>query len=126
MKANRLLVAFSAALALGVLAEAAHAAPFDGSWNMLVQTTNGHCGKIKVGLSIRGSRISATRGSFALHRIRVDGYIRGALGDTRMTAVAGPRVAKGSGHFTRNQGSGNWRGTGPSGVCSGIWTATRS
>jgi len=27
--------------------------------------------------------------------------------------------------FNRMQGSGTWVGTGPSGICSGIWTAIR-
>jgi len=82
-----------------------------------VTTTSGHCGKIKVGLAISRGRISSTSGSFALHRIRIDGLISGAGGQTRMTAVAGPRVAKGSGRFIRSQGQGKWSGTGPSGVC---------
>jgi hypothetical protein len=42
-----------------------------------------------------------------------------------MNAVAGPRSAKGTGRFNRVQGSGTWVGTGPSGVCSGVWTAIR-
>ena len=100
--------------------------PVRRSWNMLVTTTSGHCGKIKVGLAISRGRISSTSGSFALHRIRIDGLISGADGQTRMTAVAGPRVAKGSGRFIRSQGQGKWSGTGPSGVCSCIWTAVRS
>ena len=118
--------AFSAAFAIFCLAPPVSASPFDGSWNMLVTTTSGHCGKIKVGLAISRGRISSTSGSFALHRIRIDGLISGAGGQTRMTAVAGPRVAKGSGRFIRSQGQGKWSGTGPSGVCSGIWTAVRS
>ena len=108
------------------LASPVSASPFDGSWNMLVTTTSGHCGKIKVGLAISHGRIAATSGSFALHRIRIDGLISNAGGQTRMTAVAGPRVARGSGRFMRSQGQGKWSGTGPSGVCSGVWTALRS
>jgi hypothetical protein len=42
-----------------------------------------------------------------------------------MNAVAGPRTAHGIGRFVRLRGGGKWTGTGPSGVCSGIWTAMR-
>jgi hypothetical protein len=127
MISNRMCAyALSAAFAILCLASPASASPFDGSWNMLVVTTSGHCGKIKVGLAVSHGRISSTSGSFALHRIRIDGLISGAGGQTRMIAVAGPRVAKGSGRFMRSQGSGKWSGTGPSGVCSGVWTAVRS
>lgn len=117
--------ALPAAFALLSIASPALAAPFDGIWSMLVVTTNGHCGKIKVGLAISRGHISSTSGSFALHRIRVDGRISGG-GQTKMNAVAGPRLAKGTGQFTKSKGIGNWNGTGPSGVCSGIWTAVRS
>jgi hypothetical protein len=30
------------------------------------------------------------------------------------------------GRFNRLRGSGTWAGTGPSGVCSGVWNAIRS
>ena len=40
--------------------------------------------------------------------------------------MAGPRQAVGTGRFTRVKGSGKWNGTGPSGVCSGVWTAVRA
>ncbi len=119
-------LALPVAFAIFGFAAPAIAAQFDGRWNMAVVTTNGHCGKIKVGLAISGSRIRSTRGSFALHRIHVDGFIADAAGQTRMTAVAGPRVARWSGRFTRSQGSGMWNGTGSSCVCSGVWSAVRS
>ena len=50
----------------------------------------------------------------------------GSSGATKLNGVAGPRQAKGVGHFTRAKGLGKWNGTGPSGVCSGFWTAVRS
>ena len=67
--------ACSAAFVMSCLASPVSASPFDGSWNMLVTTTSGHCGKIKVGLAVNRGRISSTTGSFALHRIRIDGLI---------------------------------------------------
>jgi hypothetical protein len=48
------------------------------------------------------------------------------VGKTKINGVAGPRQAKGIGRFTKAKGSGKWDGTGPSGVCSGIWTAVRA
>ena len=37
--------------------------------------------------------------------------------------MAGPRQAVGVGRFTEAKGTGQWDGTGPSGVCSGYWVA---
>lgn len=103
----------------------ASAANFNGDWNMLVVTTNGHCGKIRVGLEIDRGRMYSTRGSFVFHPIRLTGRVS-ASGQVRMNAIAGPRVARGTGRFVRSQGSGRWAGTGPSGVCSGVWSASRA
>jgi hypothetical protein len=92
---------------------------------MAVVTTSGHCGHIKVGLAISGGRIHSTSGSFVFHPIRLAGLVSSS-GQTRMDAVAGPRIAHGTGRFNRSRGSGKWAGTGPSGVCSGVWSAVRS
>jgi hypothetical protein len=56
------------------------------------------------------------------HRIQVDGRIS-ASGQAQINAVAGPRIAHGVGRFSRFRGNGMWAGTGPSGVCSGVWSA---
>ena len=121
-------LALSAALGVVCLAPPAAAAPgsaYDGAWTMFVVTTNGHCGTIKVGLAIAGGRISSTSGKFVFRKINLAGLIYRS-GQTRINAVAGPRQAKGTGRFTRARGSGKWSGTGPSGVCSGVWTAVRA
>jgi hypothetical protein len=101
------------------LAIAAH----EGNWLMVAMTTSGHCGKINIGLGIRSGRIYSTSGSFVRHPIQVEGSVS-ASGQARIKAVAGPRIAHGTGRFSKFQGSGTWNGTGPSGVCSGVWTAT--
>ena len=125
MIGNRLCAAaLSAAFAILCFTTPAHAAPFDGAWKMSLVTTSGHCGIIKVGLAIRGGKISSTSGKFVFRPIHIAGRISGS-GQTRMNGVAGPRQAKGTGRFTRAKGSGKWNGTGPSGVCSGYWVATR-
>ena len=41
------------------------------------------------------------------------------------TRVLRPQYAVGSGHLSRSSGRGSWRGQGPSGACSGVWSATR-
>jgi hypothetical protein len=126
MTANRLCAAaLAAAFAILHSAPAAIAASFDGSWKMLVVTTSGHCGKIPVGLGISHGRIQSTSGAFVFHPIKLTGHVS-ASGQAKLQAIAGPRVAKGTGRFSRSKGSGTWSGTGPSGLCSGIWTATRS
>ena len=117
--------ALSTAFAILYSARPALAAQFDGNWSMLAVTTSGHCGKIPIGLGISRGRIYSTGGSFALHPIHLAGRVSPS-GQARLNAVAGPRIALGTGRFGRFRGSGTWAGTGPSGVCSGVWNATRS
>ena len=117
-------VALSAAFTLLSFAAPALAAPFDGAWNMVLVTTNGHCGVIKIGLAISGNRIASTSGKFVMHKISLAGRISGS-GATKINGVAGPRQAIGTGRFTKMKGVGKWNGTGPSGVCSGYWVADR-
>ena len=92
---------------------------------MVLVTTNGHCGVIKMGMAVNGGHISATSGKFVSHRIALAGLIWDS-GATKINGVAGPRQAFGTGQFTRVKGSGKWKGTGPSGVCAGVWTAVRT
>jgi hypothetical protein len=116
--------ALSTALAIICSAPPAIAAQFDGIWSMLAVTTSGHCGKIPIGLGISRGRIHSTGGSFVFHPIQLSGRVS-ASGQVRMNAVAGPRIAHGTGRFGRSRGSGTWSGTGPSGLCSGVWSAIR-
>lgn len=118
-------LALSAVFAILCSTPPAIAASFDGSWNIFLVTTNGHCGTIKVGLAISGGKIASTSGKFVMRPIHIAGLVSGS-GQARMNGVAGPRKADGIGRFTRAKGSGKWNGTGPSGVCSGIWTAVRT
>jgi len=116
-------------IAIALLATLASTSPapankFDGHWSMIAETTRGHCGIISVGLGIQRGRIYATGGSFAFNPIKLSGRVA-ATGKTHMTAITGPRVAHGAGRFGRLSGRGTWSGTGPSGLCSGVWSATR-
>jgi hypothetical protein len=126
MLGNRMrALALSTAFTTICFAQPATAAQFDGSWNMVLMTTNGHCGQIRIGLAINGGHISSTNGKFVFHRIHIAGLVSGS-GQARINGVAGPRQAQGIGRFTKSKGSGKWNGTGPSGICSGVWTAVRS
>ena len=99
MIGNR-MCAFALSTAFAIIAfTPAAAAPFDGSWNMALVTTSGHCGVIKIGMAANGGHISATDGRFVMHKISLTGLISGS-GATKIDGVAGPRVAKGVGHFT--------------------------
>lgn len=118
-------VVLSAAVTHLSFAALAKSAPFDGSWTMVLVTTQGHCGVIKIGMAVNGGHITATSGKFVTHKIALAGLISGS-GATKINGVAGPRQAVGTGKFTRVKGSGKWNGTGPSGVCSGYWVANRA
>jgi hypothetical protein len=125
MIGNRMrLLVLSTAFAIICSAPPAIGAQFDGNWSMVAVTTSGHCGKIPIGLGISHGRIYSLGGRFARHPIQLAGRIS-ASGQVGMNAVAGPRSAQGTGRFGRFQGSGTWTGTGPSGICSGVWNATR-
>ena len=118
-------IALLAASAIICSAPPATAARYDGYWSMVAETTNGHCGYIEIGLEITGGRIYSTNGSFAFYPIQLGGRVSGS-GQARMNAVAGPRTAYGTGRFGEFRAGGTWRGSGPSGLCSGIWSAERS
>jgi len=91
---------------------------------MTAVTTRGHCGTIPMSMAVSRGRIFATGGSFAFYPIRMGGRVNNS-GGARIKAIAGPRVAHGSGRFTPTSARGTWNGTGPSGLCSGYWSATR-
>ena len=117
----RIAAATAAILCSAPPAGAAHP---DGTWTMTAQTTHGHCGTVEMGLAIDHGRIRSTSGSFAFYPINLGGRVS-ASGHTNLRAIAGPRIAHGTGHFGTVRGSGTWAGRGPSGLCSGVWTANR-
>jgi hypothetical protein len=126
MIASRMLtIVLLGASAIACSDKPAIAAKFDGHWSMVAETTRGHCGTIAIGLGINRGRIYSTGGSFAFYPISLGGRIS-ASGQVQMNAVAGPRTARGTGRFGSFRGSGIWAGRGPSGLCSGIWSANRS
>jgi hypothetical protein len=116
--------AVPAVTAILISALPAAAARYDGSWSMTAVTTRGHCGTIPIGMGVKGGRIYSTGGSFAFYAIRLGGRVSGS-GHVRLKAVAGPRIAHGTGRFNGCAARGTWTGAGPSGRCSGYWNATR-
>jgi hypothetical protein len=126
MIGNRMCAfAVSAAFAIVCSAPPASAAKFDGDWTMTAVTTRGHCGVIPIGMGIKGGQIYSTGGSFAFYAISLGGRVS-AAGSVSLKAVAGPRIAHGSRRFAGARASGTWNGKGPSGLCSGYWSAQRS
>jgi hypothetical protein len=122
---NMRVFALSSAFAIFLSASPASAASHDGAWNMSLVTTSGHCGKFRIGLAVNRGRIRSTSGRFFFHPVSLRGRVTPA-GRVVLEGVAGPRQARGAGRFLRARGSGSWSGTGPSGVCSGVWSASRS
>ena len=110
---------------VSLFAPPAAAARYDGGWSMVAVTTRGHCGTIGVGMGVKGGRIYSTGGSFAFYAIRLGGRVSSS-GKASIRAVAGPRIANGTGRFRPSGASGVWHGRGPSGLCSGTWSATRT
>lgn len=124
MTGNRMrALALAAASALACSASPAPAAKFDGGWHMVARTTRGHCGTIDIDMGIKHGRIYSTGGFFAFYPIRLGGRVSRA-GQASLKAVAGPRTASGTGRFRHFAASGTWHGRGPSGLCSGVWSAT--
>jgi len=105
-------------------ASSAKAPAFDGSWTLVAQTTDGHCGYSTFDITISKGQVHYPGGVLMGFPASLGGTVAPS-GRTRLKLVAGPRAASGTGALGPTQGSGKWAGTGPSGTCSGVWTATR-
>ena len=85
---------------------------------MLIVTNSGRCDRAyRYGLSIR--RCVIYDGSAAVNVAARQPERRGEV-----RVWAGQR-ARAAGWMSRDSGSGNWRGTGSMGTCSGVWDAER-
>jgi hypothetical protein len=116
-------VTLATAFAVTTLAAApsAHAASFDGPWSVLVITRSGACDQsYRYGVMIRGSTISYMGGG----AVNVSGRVSRS-GQVSVSVSASGQSAIGSGRLRDGRGSGTWRGQGPSGGCSGTWSATQ-
>ena len=93
---------------------------FDGTWRGVLITRSGECersGQVS-GKIINGDLVSPGRGVSVSGRVKEDGGLSGKVS-------MGPYYIIGSGRLAGNSGSGTWQGVGPSGPCSGTWTASR-
>jgi len=94
---------------------------YDGNWSVLIVTNSGSCDRAyRYGLSIQNGAV-IYEGSAA---VNVAGRVS-PNGAVSVRVWAGQQGASGSGRLSRNSGSGNWRGTGSMGTCSGVWSAER-
>src|SRR5262245_31722468 len=65
MIGNRIcVIALAAACATICSPPSAIAAPFDGNWSVVAQTTQGHCGSIHFGLAIDRGRLYSAGGYY--------------------------------------------------------------
>ena len=94
---------------------------FDGNWSVLIVTQSGPCDRAyRYGVSIRNGAVLYT-GSLA---VNMNGRVSNS-GQVNVRVSAGSQGASGTGRLSRNNGSGQWRGIGSMGSCSGTWTAER-
>lgn len=111
----------AAALVATYAPAAAAGANFDGNWSVLIVPSSGPCERsYRFGLSIRNSEIFYNGSAPVNLKGRVSGN-----GSLRVHVSAGAQTANGAGRLSRDQGRGQWRGTGSSGSCTGSWTAQR-
>jgi len=97
----------------------AHAAPFDGQWSVLIVTRSGPCDQAyRFGVTIQNGIVYGGGGANLSGRVSNNGSVSVAVS-------SGSQTAYGSGRLSRNGGGGSWRGSGPTGACSGSWSASR-
>jgi hypothetical protein len=125
MTAARLSFPFIAGLALAAAsflpAPAMARTNFDGNWSVLIVTNSGPCDRAyRYGLAIRDGAVLYT-GSASVNvagRVNPNGVVN-------VRVWSGQSGASGSGRLSRDYGSGQWRGNGNMGSCSGTWSAER-
>jgi hypothetical protein len=106
-------------------ASSAMAANFDGNWTLIARTTDGHCGVNRFDVAISGGQVQYPGGVFMGFPVGLAGVVTPS-GRIQVNVAAGPRLGNAAGRLSRLQGSGKWAGEGPSGTCSGVWTARRA
>jgi len=104
------------------LAPAANAAgKFDGTWSVMIVTRAGGCDpSYRFGGQIINGIIYYTGGG----PVSLTGRVAPS-GAISVTVSSGANHAVGTGRLSANSGGGTWRGQGPSGACSGSWSAQR-
>jgi hypothetical protein len=91
---------------------------YDGSWSVVLQTTNGNCpAAVRAGVRILGGRVLGEDQSYD-----VSGRVA-AGGAVQVRVSANGQGGDAVGRLSRVAGSGQWRTW--SGECSGQWVASR-
>jgi hypothetical protein len=86
----------------------------------VVVTKSGPCDQsYRYGVMIRGGTVSYMGGG----AVNVSGRVSKS-GQVSVSVSAAGNSAIGSGRLSAGHGGGTWRGHGPQGACSGVWSAT--
>lgn len=118
---SRLAIVLPALAALTAVAGPAQAAPFDGTWSVLIITQKGDCdAAYRYELNISGGKVSyAEGGGFA-----VSGNVSGG-GGVSVSIKRGEQGASASGRLSGTTGAGKWSGKSATATCSGRWEAQK-
>jgi hypothetical protein len=104
-----------------VSTQSANAASFDGPWSVVVITKSGPCDQsYRYGVMIRAGTVSYLGGG----AVSVSGRVL-PNGRVNVSVSAAGQSANGSGRLSGGRGGGTWRGQGPQGSCSGVWSASQ-
>jgi len=107
-----------AALTVAAPGKARAAMPFDGSWNVQIQTLSGTCDRShSLMVSIVDGRLDGANGVL-LGTVNTNGGVSAMIG-------GGERRGSASGKLAGNAGSGRWSGVSNGSPCSGSWSAHR-
>lgn len=99
---------------------AASAAPFDGSWSVLIVTQEGTCDSYRYAVSIQGGTVKLAEDA----PVTLSGKVEDS-GSVKVSVARGAQRADGSGKLSGNRGSGAWTGKAQNSQCSGRWEAEK-
>jgi hypothetical protein len=117
IRAATLAAAFAACTSSFI--STAYAAPFDGSWSVVVVTRRGACDpSFRTSVYISNGIVSGGGGASVSGRVSNNGAVS-------VVVSGGPGRAHGTGRLRGNSGGGSWSGSGSQGSCSGAWSASR-
>ena len=95
---------------------------FDGAWSVLIITQAGPCDQ---SYRFRSQIVNGFMVYDGGGLINMSGRVTPS-GAIVVTVSSGDNRAVGSGRLALATGGGKWRGQGPSGACSGVWSAQRA
>ncbi|HVY59411.1 MAG TPA: hypothetical protein VHA77_16290 [Xanthobacteraceae bacterium] len=122
MKRRILLAALAAVSLVGSAATVAARTVFDGNWSVLIITDRGDCDRAyRYGVTIDNGIVLYRGGGDSLD---LQGRVTRS-GNVDVRIAQGNQRAEGRGRLSRFTGGGVWFGAGPTGTCSGRWSAER-